>query len=327
MVFYKIVHVRANSPLVLLGLFILFTVLLCPARGIAQASVNESQSLLSSCFRQDAAIAILDLTRGKTILLQRGKLINGARLPIGSLIKPFTLYLALARGEVNEDTVFLCPPSSIEAPESTRCWYTPGHGRISAARALAYSCNNYFRQIAARVDYHRFITFLDSFGFDIQNLKNIRSPLERRMIMTGISSRLRETPINICLQLTALLRSGTLLKMDNDGNLAVSRVVELLEKHTRIVKRGMSLSRISGTSSSETGGGFGLSIWSKTGTAGIEPKDDEGLRTRYGFFYALIRSGDEEAAIIIVLPGGTGHEASGIFDQVETYLETIFFRR
>jgi cell division protein FtsI/penicillin-binding protein 2 len=327
MVFHKIVRTGTNSLFVLLGLFVIFAVLYCPVHGVAQASVKENQSRLSSRLHQDAAIAILDLSRGKTIFIQKGELINGARLPLGSLIKPFTLYLALARGEVNEDTVFQCSPSSIEAPESTRCWYTPGHGRISAARALAYSCNNYFRRVAARLDYQRFIAFLDSFGFDIQNLTDIRSPLERRMIMTGISNRLRETPINICLQLTALLRYGSLLKLDNDGSLAVSRVIELHEKYTGIIKRGMSLSRISGTSSSETGGGFGLSIWSKTGTAGIDTNDGEGLRTRYGFFYALIKSGDEEAAIIIVLPGGTGHEAAGIFDQVETYLETIFSRR
>jgi len=65
-------------------------------------------------------------------------------VPTGSLVKPFT---ALAYGAAH----------GYQYPELTchgtvdGCWLPRGHGRIGMTEAIGYSCNAYFRQLAARV--------------------------------------------------------------------------------------------------------------------------------------------------------------------------------
>jgi cell division protein FtsI/penicillin-binding protein 2 len=63
-------------------------------------------------------------------------------VPVGSLVKPFT---AIAYGQRHR--------MRFPARECTGqdCWLRTGHGRIELAAAIAYSCNSYFRQLAADV--------------------------------------------------------------------------------------------------------------------------------------------------------------------------------
>ncbi len=78
--------------------------------------------------------------------LEQGRLVYGpgasaAPLPVGSLQKPF---VAKAWAEAHPATSpprFRCGPGS-------NCWLPSGHGELGLTRALAVSCNAYFRHLA-----------------------------------------------------------------------------------------------------------------------------------------------------------------------------------
>ena len=64
-------------------------------------------------------------------------------IPVGSLVKPFT---AMAYGATHR---FRFPQH--ECLGGRTCWLPGGHGRLDLTHAVAYSCNSYFRALAAGV--------------------------------------------------------------------------------------------------------------------------------------------------------------------------------
>lgn len=62
-------------------------------------------------------------------------------VPVGSLSKPFVAR-AWARAHPGE------PPPPLRCLPSSHCWVASGHGSVGLARALAVSCNTYFRALA-----------------------------------------------------------------------------------------------------------------------------------------------------------------------------------
>lgn len=67
-----------------------------------------------------------------------------APIPLGSLLKPFT---ALAYGEHH---AFRYPAHTCRGT-ATGCWLPRGHGDVNLPSAIAYSCNSYFRMLAAEM--------------------------------------------------------------------------------------------------------------------------------------------------------------------------------
>jgi cell division protein FtsI/penicillin-binding protein 2 len=61
-------------------------------------------------------------------------------IPVGSLVKPFT---AVAYGESHN---FHFP--ELKCSGVGACWRPQGHGELGIARAIAFSCNAYFKQLA-----------------------------------------------------------------------------------------------------------------------------------------------------------------------------------
>ena len=76
-------------------------------------------------------------------------------VPVGSLIKPFT---ALAYGESH---AFKFPEHVCSGKQ---CWLPHGHGRLDLSAAIAYSCNSYFRSLAAGLSPGALARVLDDLG-------------------------------------------------------------------------------------------------------------------------------------------------------------------
>jgi cell division protein FtsI/penicillin-binding protein 2 len=79
--------------------------------------------------------------------------------PLGSLLKPFT---AIAYGETHS---FEFPQHECTG-KAGGCWRPRGHGRISIVEAIAYSCNAYFRALAADLSAQDVSSVLERFGLD-----------------------------------------------------------------------------------------------------------------------------------------------------------------
>src|SRR5258706_1286835 len=63
-------------------------------------------------------------------------------LPVGSLLKPFVAK-AWASAHPGET------PPVVRCDRTSGCWRPSGHGSVGLVRALAVSCNTYFRKLAA----------------------------------------------------------------------------------------------------------------------------------------------------------------------------------
>ncbi len=94
-----------------------------------------------------SAVLTAQAPQVQTWTLERGRLIPGpgasaAPLAVGSLQKPFVAKAWATAHPADATPRFQCGPGSA-------CWLPSGHGDEGLARALAVSCNAYFRQLAA----------------------------------------------------------------------------------------------------------------------------------------------------------------------------------
>src|SRR5262249_8118056 len=80
--------------------------------------------------------------------------------PVGSLQKPFVA-LAWARSHPG------ATPPRVRCDRSSHCWRLSGHGTVGLARALAVSCNTYFRQLAAEPPPDVLASTLREEGFEV----------------------------------------------------------------------------------------------------------------------------------------------------------------
>jgi cell division protein FtsI/penicillin-binding protein 2 len=100
------------------------------ARTAAQVLEREFSS-------SDVSYLLLDI-RSLVIVARRWENSDFA-IPVGSLVKPFTA-LAYAEGHSFRFPEFTCSPGA--------CWYPHGHGRLGIVKAIAFSCNSYFINLA-----------------------------------------------------------------------------------------------------------------------------------------------------------------------------------
>lgn len=259
-----------------------------------------------------AAAFLADISAGKIIFMSNDKLILNTNVPFGSLIKPFTLYYGLSSRSVDLKTVYYCRRSKITDPPYTRCWFTPGHGRLNAVQALTESCNSSFMKMASNIDYDGFVDFINNLGFDTDRIAAVKNPVERRMIMTGLKDYLVESPANLALRLTALLE-GTLFYIDENSNLEVEKFITLDNSAVETVKKGMGLGMVKGHSKPKNSELFvPLKIIGKTGTIGAFDILDSGCREKNnnGFFVALFEYNYRKYLLTVVFPCGIGDDAA-----------------
>ncbi|MBZ5533338.1 MAG: hypothetical protein LAO20_18060 [Acidobacteriia bacterium] len=81
-------------------------------------------------------------------------------VPVGSLVKPF---VAVAYGRTHASF----PRFRCEGKKT--CWLPRGHGNLGIAQAIAFSCNSYFRQLAANSAPDSAASTLERFGVSPAN--------------------------------------------------------------------------------------------------------------------------------------------------------------
>lgn len=90
---------------------------------------------------REVSFLLLDVQTG-TLLASRWDGDADQRIPLGSLVKPFT---ALAYGEEHQFRY----PTHVCRGGAGGCWLPRGHGKIGITNAIADSCNSYFRMLTA----------------------------------------------------------------------------------------------------------------------------------------------------------------------------------
>ncbi len=193
---------------------------------------TASQILRRQFSSPDVSYLLLDVQSG-SVIASRWEA-GDKPVGVGSLLKPFT---AMAYAEAHRFTF----------PEHTcrgggECWYPRGHGRVGFVRAVAFSCNSYFRQIAGDVSAAQVNAVARRFGL---NGPPVGANPEA---LIGMNGAWRESP-------GALLRA----------------YAELLGRRSqpgvRDIAEGMAAAAREGTASALSHEAPGLRLLAKTGTA------------------------------------------------------------
>jgi penicillin-binding protein 2 len=160
----------------------------------------------------------------------------------GSVFKVVGAAAGLAEGGVTPDTAFFCRGAK---DKPVRCWYEPGHGRITFTQAFAQSCNPAFVQLAQRLGAEKIIDYARRLGLDNQQVIGYPAPIDRRqnLDLIGapfnlINSSLGQGPVLATpVQITAMINT-----IANEGIYKPPRLVQEIKPEgketSRIFKPG-----------------------------------------------------------------------------------------
>ncbi len=116
---------------------------------------SASQALQRDFPSDDISFLLLDAQTGAVLASRWDH--PETPIPLGSLVKPF---IALAYGELHEFKY----PAHICRGTRSGCWRPRGHGAVDLTSAIAYSCNSYFRILAANMTAAQIVPTATSFG-------------------------------------------------------------------------------------------------------------------------------------------------------------------
>ncbi len=97
------------------------------------------------------AVVVLDVSSGNVLAQSNLKVAARRVTTPGSVVKPFVLMELLQSGKVDPEQHLVCHRTLTIAGKRMDCTHSPAITNLDAADAIAYSCNSYFAQAAARL--------------------------------------------------------------------------------------------------------------------------------------------------------------------------------
>jgi penicillin-binding protein 2 len=218
------------------------------------------------------------------------------------VVKPFVLLKLLQSGKVDPQQHLVCQRKLILAGRRMDCTHSSAITDLDAADAIAYSCNSYFAQMAARLSPAELAEAFEHAGFTSRTglTHDAGSEASGRVVRAGDLEHmelqalgdwgLEVTP----LELAAAYRNLALHKLKND--LAVAAPV--FDGLERSLQYGMAHT---------DNGPFGITAAGKTGTAA-------GAATpqTHGFFLGYAPADKPEIVLVVYLEQGHGSDAATI---------------
>lgn len=245
------------------------------------------------------AVVVLDVSSGK-ILAQSNLQVAAQRVTApGSVVKPFVLLELLQSGKVDPQQHLVCQRKLTLAGKRMDCTHSPAITNLDAADALAYSCNSYFAQVAARLSPAELAGAFERAGFTGRtNLAGDEAA--GRVALASDPPHLQLQALGdwgvetTSLELLAAYRSLALHRLKNDLP-AAAPVFDGLE---RSVQYGMAHT---------DKGPAGITAAGKTGTAA-------GTTTpqTHGFFLGYAPADKPEIVLVVYLEHGHGSDAAAI---------------
>ena len=204
-------------------------------------------------------------------------------IPLGSLIKPF---IAVAYGEAHEFRY----PAHLCTGEAGSCWLPRGHGEIGVTRAIADSCNSYFRLLTSKMNSGDVNPTAAEFGLEIP--ASVLSGTD----LIGVGNRWLISPLRM---------AGAYVELNRRRN----------QPGAREVVAGMALSASQGTGleiDRALRNSVGTAL-AKTGTAACtHAKHSPGD----GFVVALVPAERPEILLMVRVHGVPGAKASIVAGQM-----------
>lgn len=244
--------------------------------------------------------------------------------PPASTFKVVPAFAALAEGNINRRTTFICTGGMRVGNRFFRCWKRDGHGSENVVRGLRDSCDVFFYQTGLRTGIDNLVKWGAIFGVGVPT--GIDLPGEARGNIAGPAwkmERLRERwyPGDTAnysigqgfLLLTPIQLARIYAAIANGGNLVAPRLLKgetkttsmkLPEGPLSIVREGIEEVVLRGTG--RRAGQYGVSVAGKTGTAQNPHGED------HAWFVGYAPVEDPRFVAVALVEGGLhGSSAAG----------------
>ncbi len=263
------------------------------AAAFAQSTaVKPVQVTLDRSLRGTAATAVvLDGSDGRLIAVERRRTAAWQSRAPGSTLKPFYLQAALERGLIRDSTILSCQRHLRIAGHDLTCTHPAALTAFSADEAIAYSCNSYFAQLAARFAPGETAAVLRVYGFGTpphlfasESAGEVRTPpneAARALQVLGVAD-ITATPAQL---------AEAYWLLDRRADLAPA------------LRRGLEESVTYGMA--HPAATDGVVLLGKTGTA-----SDPGERWTHGWFAGIASCGARRIVLVIFVPHGDGGDAA-----------------
>jgi SpoIID/LytB domain protein len=243
---------------------------------------------------REGAVIVIDPKTGRLRVVVNPRLAFEQAFPPGSAIKPFTAITAMRAGVLDRETRRLCRTRYEREDFAIVCSHPRSPSPFDLAKALAYSCNDYFAQVGERLSEGTFNAALNSFGFGSRTGVSAneapgslpRGEWQVRSAL-GESDGLLVTPIQLMAAYTALVNGGHLYRpQSSDGQDVTPREsarLQIIPQHRTALIEGMRGAVKYGTAEKAGLGELPSYLFGKTGTS----TSSNGFRTQ-GWFVGFL---------------------------------------
>ena len=269
---------RASRPLLVFFLFLL-------------ATANTFASSLQNV-PADSSVILVATDSGK-ILAAANEDPLLEKYPPGSLIKVFTA-IAYHRDHGDQFPVLQCPRTL--SNDSNGCWDRNGHGEVGIVKAIGFSCNVYFRQLAQRTSAQTFLETLRA--FELQGNEELP---EVQSVMVGSTLKWTVSPMLLLRAYSAMFNGGYLFPFRTHA----AKHVSIPESIRKTIYQGMKLSGEKGTSLEATKQS-GQIVAGKTGTSLLWQEGRMNWRETQGWWIGLYPAERPKIAVLAFVPHGRG---------------------
>lgn len=260
-----------------------------PARA---AGGDKAQLALDAALRDTGAVAVvLDGDDGRMIAATRAQQAAQLASTPGSTLKPLFLAAALRQGKVRAETTVVCHGNLRIAGRDLACTHPRTENMLNAERALAYSCNTWFANLATRFTPEQAVEVLRAAGFGSRTelfaddstgtLREPRGLAEMQLLVLGLTD-VQVTPAQLAR--------------------AYFRLAQSFDP-APVVRKGLEGSIAYGMA--HNAATPGMTIAGKTGTA-----SDEGQPWTHGWFAGIAAHHAGRIVLVIYVPRGNGADAA-----------------
>jgi cell division protein FtsI/penicillin-binding protein 2 len=250
---------------------------------------NQLAERLQNC---NCAAVMVNPGSGEILAAVNADPILKEKHPPGSLMKIFTL-MAYAQTHGSKFPEFQCPRSLAKDPLG--CWDRNGHGIVNAQKAVAFSCNVYFRQLAAQTSDEAFMDVIKQFGI-IDRSYEWDDPQSLRKVMTGTTMNWRITPMRMLRAYSSLF---------NGGNLWGEKSYVPSPEIRTLIHNGLLEGAVHGTSSLAKNEA-GVEMLGKTGTSLLLVNGKTDYSRTQGWWIGLYPANDPKVAVMTFVRNGRG---------------------
>lgn len=258
----------------------------------------------------------------------RNKAISDPYEP-GSVFKLITAAAALETHTVSANgSTFYCPGFYTVAGRDIGCWKNGGHGTITFAQAIKFSCNPAFMMTGQRLGAEEFLNYLDLFGFTsatgidlpgesdayLHPKATLMDPNMASLSSASFGQTFKVTPIQLITAVSASINGGKLLQpyvvkqvLDKDGNV-ISTTQTVVKRQVIAEDVSNELALLAEHVVADTDGSGrraavpGYRIGGKTGTSEkIDQKVNGEVTKHVMSFYGFAPADDPEIAILVIL--------------------------